>query len=498
MLAIRALCSKMNYMREPFELPGDAGRIGEAGAGAADEFAVTSPPDAEANGLLQRKPGVPRPEAGEARPGELATEPAADELGVEAEVEPERQALPEPVEGVDYFVDLYKLVGAKKDDDTESLSRKIRAKSKEYSPDRQHGTAEEFGARADRVMKLVNRAREVLLDEEKRLEYDDMLAEWQGPISDDGTPVTTFESIFARQVVGKDTEQVEEIFKGLKERIEAHPGIGTDGRVARAERRLDKARQSKYPDEEEIRDLQDDYEEELFALDAGLAVEENERSRILGREISDAAGRHYRVSIGYAEETANELEQLRTRKVEEHAAIATGSFATRLAILSGEVAPSTDVVPQGDVADYALPPYYDDQAAKVKALAEKRLEIMKKRLGNLKVDQPEAALQTELSSAVFVGLTQEGYEGADWYTSGVPEDDGGEEVAPPVDAPDSVLDDLLAGNYAAVIAAGYNVITTKRLQNIEDDALVRGAVVIHAKRYGRDFVKGAQEKEPDE
>lgn len=391
----------------------------------------------------------------------------------------EQPAWAEPVEGVDYFIDLYSLVGADRQDELGDIKDAIRERTKEYSTDRQEGTASEFRDRAERMMRLINRARGILLEPDKRCEYDELLDAWEGPISTDGTPVMSLDRMFARQVAGRDAEQVEEIFRDLRARIYKHPGMGTEDEVARAERRLQRAHEREDADEEEIHDLREDYEKALFALDVAYAIEEGERSEVLGRNISDKEGKHYRVSIGYAAETAAELTEVREQKVRELTALASGSFATRLALLAGEDVPSTDLIATRDISEYALPVYYYDQAARVQELADRRQEIMHSRLENLFIDRPEAELQTELQQNMLVGITEQGE--TNWHAVGY--DPGSTELVPPVEVPDSVLDDLLARNYAAVIAAGFNVITTRRLENIEDDALVRGAAKIHIRHY---------------
>jgi curved DNA-binding protein CbpA len=391
----------------------------------------------------------------------------------------EQDSLPEPVENVDYFIDLYALVQVDPEVEMSVIRDAIRERSKEYTTDRQEGTASEFGQRAERMMRLINRARGILLDEDKRREYDALLEAWEGPISEDGTPVTTFDQMFARRVAGKDAEQVEALFLGLRTRIFEHPGMGSEEEVARVERRLQRARGREDADEEEIHDLQVDYEHALFALDVAYAIEENERSQVLGRNISDKSGRHYRVSIDYAEDVAAELTEVREQKVHELTALASGSFATRLAILSGEEVPSTDVVPARDIADFALPVYFDDQVLRVKELAEKRQEIINKRLLNLFVEYPAAELQTELQRSMFIGVIDKG--STDWYTAGYDPDT--DEMAPPVAIPEGIFDELMAENYAEVIAAGFNIVTTRRLENIEDDALVRGAATINIRRF---------------
>lgn len=168
--------------------------------------------------------------------------------------------------------------------------------------------------------------------------------------------------------------------------------------------------------------------------------------------------------------------------MQDAAALASGSFASRLAILSGESAPSTDLVVTGEIGDYALPDYFDGQAAKVQEIAKRRQAIMEKRLANMRIEQPEAELQAQAGDGIFVGSS--GYEGMQWYAVGYPRDE--DQPFQLEDIPETVLDSLLAGRYAEVISSGFNVVTTRQLENIDENALVNGAVAILARRYTQD------------
>ena len=379
-----------------------------------------------------------------------------------------------PVDGVHYLTDLYSAIGANQSDDTAAIRNALRDRTKEYSTDRQLGTAPEFGETAQHRMLIINRAREILLSD-RRSEYDDLLASWterDGPISQDGSPVIAIGSVFAPRIVGESAEQVEVGFQHLFAELDRQPGVGTEERVELVERRLERAR-SRGEDEEEINFLQDDYEDVLYALDIRLAVEEQQRSqRALGRDISAQDGRHWRVTDEYGQETEEEVAQLRERRIEDMTALASGSFATRLAILAGETTPTSDVVPVRDAADYALPIYFDDQANRVKDLARRRQDIMRKRVANMRVSHPEAELQTEPGDRILVGLA--GEEATEWYNIS-------EEPLP-----EGAVKQLLAGNYVELIRTGYSVITTRHLENIAEEVLVNGAIEAHVRYYSQE------------
>jgi hypothetical protein len=323
-------------------------------------------------------------------------------------------------------------------------------------------------------MQHITRAQDILLDPDSRAEYDALLAAWEGPISPDGTPVIALGTAYAPRLMGQTAEQVESGFGRLVALLDRQPDLGTEDRVTRIEQRLARANRREPVDAEEVNDLQDDYEEALFALDRRLALEEQQRSQgALGRDISGQGEgeRHWRVSANYAAETAIEIAGIRERTAAELTALASGSFATRLAILAGEVTASADIVPARDAADYLLPVYFDDQAARVQALAERRQAIMQKRLGNMRIAYPAMELQTRLHGGLVVGLEAE--VGTSWYIlspGGIPD-------------PANIGQYLVDGNYAAAIDAGYNIITTAHLENIEEEDLVHRAFVLHKARY---------------
>jgi DnaJ-class molecular chaperone len=108
----------------------------------------------------------------------------------------------EPRDGVDYLVDLYGVTGVPHDASPDDIKGALKERSLEYHPDRLTGLAPEFRVRAERMILLINRARVVLLDDEKRVAYDTILDSWEGPVSTDGTPVLDLAAAI-RTVMGR-------------------------------------------------------------------------------------------------------------------------------------------------------------------------------------------------------------------------------------------------------------------------------------------------------
>ncbi|MDB5186162.1 MAG: hypothetical protein JWL85_685, partial [Candidatus Saccharibacteria bacterium] len=94
----------------------------------------------------------------------------------------------EPKEGVDYIVDMYAIAGVAQEATPEELKRSLNERTREYHPDRLQGVAPEFRSKGERMAILLNKARHILLDSERRAEYDEILGAWDGPLSTDGIP----------------------------------------------------------------------------------------------------------------------------------------------------------------------------------------------------------------------------------------------------------------------------------------------------------------------
>jgi curved DNA-binding protein CbpA len=127
----------------------------------------------------------------------------------------------EPEEGVDYIIDLYAVAGAAPEADADALRRALNQRLVEYHPDRLEGLAPEFKSKGERMARLLNRARIVLLDPEKRQGYDEVMAEWEGPVSKDGTPIIRTDRYLQAEMENKTPEEIEGIFAEQAKEIEA-------------------------------------------------------------------------------------------------------------------------------------------------------------------------------------------------------------------------------------------------------------------------------------
>ena len=119
----------------------------------------------------------------------------------------------EPREGEDYIVDLYSVVGVEHDATELEIKDNIRDQLKQYHPDRLEGLAPEFRETGKRMATLLNRANVILLDTDKRQEYDQLLSEWSGPVSENGNPIIDIHRVWQAELRGKSPEEVEAIMQ---------------------------------------------------------------------------------------------------------------------------------------------------------------------------------------------------------------------------------------------------------------------------------------------
>jgi curved DNA-binding protein CbpA len=292
----------------------------------------------------------------------------------------------DPKEGVDYLVDLYALAEIERTSEASDIRHALNERSMEYHPDRLEGLAPEFRQRGELVAKLLNRARIILLDPDRRLEYDEILTSWDGPISTNGVPVITITRLAEMRFSGKSAEEIEDEFASDVQKIEGMTGYNPR-RLGLIERLIEGAGED-VPD-----DMREEYEDALLQRDRVLAVEEGLRSEVLG--LPDLDSRQHAASLEYSAQTRERLEVAKTAKLEEQRRLALGGVSTRLALLSGEDADNA-AVSLVSRTTIGLPDYFEQQSARVLEIGEEREGIADRRLGNFEPTYPEAELQTEL------------------------------------------------------------------------------------------------------
>ncbi|MBC7708087.1 J domain-containing protein [Polaromonas sp.] len=374
----------------------------------------------------------------------------------------------EPKEGVDYIIDLYAVAGTAPEANPDELKQALNQRMLEYHPDRLEGLAPEFRSKGESMARLLNRAKVVLLDSGNRQGYDEILAEWEGPVSRDGTPIIRMDRHLQTEMEGKTPDEIEGIFTEQAKQVESMTGYNPHT-LSFLKSMITQAGED-CPD-----DLRKAYEDALLSYDRCLAIQEAERSRLLS--LPDPGKSGYRAGLNYADTIAGEIETAKVVRTEELRMLALGGVSTRLALLAGEsVEPvGTDIV---TVSSLQLPAYYEQQAEKVRELAAKRQEVVEKRLANFQPTYPGAELQTEAKPNLAIGVGEDVYR---WF--GVAFDS--ETSSANLDnIPAEIAELLNAGDYKAVIERGYNVLTYAPLEQIDIQTQLIDAIEKHADKYG--------------
>lgn len=376
----------------------------------------------------------------------------------------------EPREGVDYIIDLYQVAAVAHDADQEDVKRALNARMGEYHPDRLQGLAPEFRSAGEQMARLLNRARTVLLNVEKRGEYDEILSTWEGPISKNGTPVIRIDDAVRAEAVQKTPRQLEAAFAeqsaDVAKMVKYNPK-----QQAMLGRMLEAAK-----DGEDADGLREAYDAALFAEDQVLALEEAERGRLLGIQHD----KRYETSLGYTDTVRAAIEDSRTIQTEDYRRRALGGVGVRLALLSGEttIEPlSSDIV----VNDGALPHYFDEQAKKVEELAATREALLEKRLEIFQPTYPIAEIQIDgkPNFAIGIAFNTEG-EASKWI---------GFSFEPTtvalanIELPEEVEALLRGGQYEQAYDLGYNVLTFAMKEQIQLQTLLAEAYNKHLVKY---------------
>lgn len=372
----------------------------------------------------------------------------------------------EPVEGVDYIVDLYAVTGVEHDADNDAIKKALNQRSKEYHPDRLEGVAPEFRDKGERMARLLNRARGILLNPESRAEYDDILENWEGPLSRDGTPAITIDALARAEVTGKTSDEIEGLQVGRRQKYEVITGYNPQT-VEFLESLIE---QSKASGTEINPTLREQYEIALLQQDRVLAIESSDRAQLLGME--DPQKKRYVAELGYAGNVAEEIMAARTELLEEARLRAIGGVSGRLALLAGE----TVAAPDATLEPYepALPDYYEEQSQLMLDLAKRREEITTKRLENFEPEYPMAELQTKFSPHVAVELMGTWMHLRFDLTSGSVEFDH---------LPLEILQLAEAENFGRLIDRGFNVMRLSLLDHIHYQDLLTAAAQHYQDKY---------------
>ena len=376
----------------------------------------------------------------------------------------------EPREGVDYMIDLYQVAAIPQDADQESVKRALNERLREYHPDRLQGLAPEFQRAGEQMARLLNRAKVVLLDDEKRSEYDQILSSWDGPVSENGTPVIRIDDALRAEAAQKTSAQLEAAFS---EQSTAVAGMVKHNpkQQAMLGRMLEAA-----DDGEDAAELRDAYDAAVFAEDQVLAIEEAERGRLLGLQ----ENKRYETSLGYTDTVRAAIEGARVVQSEEHQRRVLGSVGIKLALLAGET-PSQQPAAEVVSATGALPHYFDEQAKKIEDIATKREALLEKRLEIFQPTYPIAEAQIIGQPNFVIGVAKDADSDiSKWIGFSF---DADTVSLANTDVPEDVEELLRAGEYEQAYGRGYNILTFVMKDQIEIGTLLAEAYNKHLNKY---------------
>ncbi len=313
-----------------------------------------------------------------------------------------------PVEGEDYIIDLYAI--ARIDDHglpQDQIAKAINEQRKKYHPDRYEGLAEEHRASAERTTVLLNRAKAVLGDPERRQEYDQVLNDWDGLVSRDGTPMYTSEAAQKFELTQMSEEEIEarqgSMFASVAEFMGYAPDAVNDLTAAI------EALEAADPNSPALSGLRSQLTEALLTQDEMLSLQEDLDKEVMGIDISLTAERH-QVGHDYLEETTAALERAIEAETEarfNRLALESGVATTRLALISG----ADQAVVEGERTEIVEPTDKDKQiirenlekfAASVLESSRKRIDLAERIIENEDLIYPEEDLQDEFKEDLIV------------------------------------------------------------------------------------------------
>lgn len=372
-----------------------------------------------------------------------------------------------PREGVDYIVDLYAVSGVAPDAADEEIKKALNDRSMEYHPDRLEGVAPSFRKQGERVMRLLNHARTILLQPENRATYDKILSEWDGPVSTTGMGVIIPGWELEQQLKDMPAVEVEDKVKGRVDELTSMMGYNP-GLLVFLEDMVEKS------GDHVADDLREQYDAALAERDNMLLMEESIRGKLLGLE--DPENRGLLAATDYGENMTGLIQDARASTEETGKRRVLGDVATQLALLAGEPTPAEITMPTQERS--ILPAYFDAQAEKVQAIADARALIVEKRLTNLLPEYPEAEMQTERKNHLALGLRK----GDECRWMGFLFDHENEH-AEGEELPDKLRTALLSKSYAEVIKQEYAVMIIPWLEGLDPHDLIGVAIANYTDQY---------------
>jgi curved DNA-binding protein CbpA len=303
-----------------------------------------------------------------------------------AENPPQRIVDTHPVEGRDYLVDHYAVLGIPKNASEAEIKEAFTTNISRWHPDLVARADPELQRIAEFRTRTFTNARDVLLNPETKEAFDQQLPIWDGPISTDGTPIidpsrltkiylqddqTLAEALDRGRVLsGYDAE----MFAYIEEQFHTSPNPSPT--------------------------LTKLYREGLAKKDSYLDIQEG----ILNESLGISQRNDMEITSNYLEETTNRLEEskvIHDNELEEQILMLDTTRAQALS--AGPINNNEDSQAHTDIELYNenAQKRFDQRAQLILSLASEREEIIKKRLEMLEAEYPH---QEKLYDTFIIGL----------------------------------------------------------------------------------------------
>lgn len=373
----------------------------------------------------------------------------------------------DPIEGIDYIVDHYTVIGIDRTATQEEINTAFRNQIRQNHPDVVARASQEIQQQAIHKTIVLNNAHEILSDPVRRQDYDQILTDWEGPISESGHPVITFDKIardpryleYAIDTIDNILPEDNSIFNLLQSQFDAAEDPSED--ITDAYRQVLKKR------DERLEALEAAYE-----AAAGLRETEGDRN------------------FHHATNQRDRIEQQRARLEEElqdrREKITSGSLP---ALPAGENLQESDIENALVTYEAQQREQFEEIANTLERIAQDRQEIINKKMNLLQIEYVDTL--PELSEKIIIGL--QGDQNTLWFPFKLQSDNIGSD-------PDISFFELLGQNQDQIISdymsKGYNIILTKADLDIDEGAQMSEVAMRHFEAYysqrGIDFERGDQ------